>query len=432
MWAIMKLSDLCTKTIKDTSSADVSRNAQLLTRAGYINKLMAGVYSYLPLGCRVLNKVENIVREEMNAIGAQEILMPALQPKEIWETTGRWDKVDVLFKLSGQGDRDLALGPTHEEVVTPLIGSYIQSYRDLPKKVYQIQTKFRNEPRAKSGLLRGREFRMKDMYSFHVDQRGLDEFYEQAIQAYKNVYKRCGLGELTLLTYASGGIFSKYSHEFQTITPYGEDVVYRIPGTDVAINREIIEDKEVLSELIPDYKDGDEAKLEELKAIEVGNIFKLGSRFTDSFGVEFAGADGQKGKVVMGCYGIGPSRVMGTIAEVLSDDKGLIWPDEVAPFHVHLVSLCRDEGEVKICNDLYQQLRSLGIDVLYDDRQGVQTGEKLADADLIGVPLRVLVSKKTITQNAVEVKGRLDQESQMVATTELLGYIRSKFIHLKH
>ena len=432
MWAIMKLSDLCTKTIKDTSSADVSRNAQLLTRAGYINQLMAGVYSYLPLGCRVLNKVENIVREEMNAIGAQEILMPALQPKEIWETTGRWDKVDVLFKLSGQGDRDLALGPTHEEVVTPLIGSYIQSYRDLPKKVYQIQTKFRNEPRAKSGLLRGREFRMKDMYSFHVDQKGLDEFYEQAIQAYKNVYKRCGLGELTLLTYASGGIFSKYSHEFQTITPYGEDVVYRIPGTDVAINREIIEDKEVLTELLPDYKDGDEAKLEELKAIEVGNIFKLGSRFTDSFGVEFAGADGQKGKVVMGCYGIGPSRVMGTIAEVLSDDKGLIWPNEVAPFQVHLVSLCRDDVDVKICNDLYQQIQYLGIDVLYDDRQSVQAGEKLADADLIGIPLRIFVSKKTIAQNAVEIKGRLDNESQMVATTDLFGFISSKFGHLKH
>ncbi len=426
----MKLSNLCTKTIKDTGSADVSRNAQLLTRAGYINKLMAGVYSYLPLGFRVLNKVENIVRQEMNAIGAQEILMPALQPRAIWETTGRWDKVDVLFKLSGQGDRDLALGPTHEEVVTPLIGSYIQSYRDLPKAVYQIQTKFRNEPRAKSGLLRGREFRMKDMYSFHVDQRGLDEFYDQAIQAYKNVYKRCGLGELTLLTYASGGIFSKYSHEFQTITPYGEDTVYRIPETDIAINREIIEDKGVLSELMPDYKDGDEANLEELKAIEVGNIFKLGSRFTDSFGVEFAGADGQKGKVVMGCYGIGPSRVMGTIAEVLSDDKGLIWPSEVAPFQVHLVSLCRGEAEVKICNDLYQQMQSLGIDVLYDDRQDVQTGEKLADADLIGIPLRVLVSKKTIAQNAVEVKGRLDNESQMVATTDLLDLLQKSAFNI--
>lgn len=422
----MKLSDLCTKTIKYSSDTDVSRNAQLLTRAGYINQLMAGVYSYLPLGYRVLNKIENIVRQEMNAIGAQEILMPALQPKEIWETTGRWNKVDVLFKLNGQGDRELALGPTHEEVVTPLMGSFIQSYRDLPKKVYQIQTKFRNEPRAKSGLLRGREFRMKDMYSFHVDQQGLDEFYEQATHAYKKVYQRCGLGELTLLTYASGGIFSKYSHEFQTITPYGEDVVYRIPGTDIAINREIIEDKEILSELMHAYKEGDEAELEELKAIEVGNIFKLGSRFTDSFDVAFAGTDGQKGKIMMGCYGIGPSRVMGTIAEVLSDDKGLVWPNEVAPFHVHLVSLCRDESEIQMCNTLYQQLQSSGIDVLYDDRQGIQTGEKLADADLIGIPLRVLMSKKTIAQSMVEVKGRSDHESQLIAISGIENYIFSK------
>lgn len=423
----MKLSDLCTKTIKYSSDTDVSRNAQLLTRAGYINQLMAGVYSYLPLGFRVLNKIENIVREEMNAIGAQEILMPALQPKEIWETTGRWNKVDVLFKLNGQGDRELALGPTHEEVVTPLMGSFIQSYRDLPKKVYQIQTKFRNEPRAKSGLLRGREFRMKDMYSFHVDQHGLDEFYEQTIQAYKNVYKRCGLGELTLLTYASGGIFSKYSHEFQTITPYGEDVVYRIPGTDIAINREIIEDKGILSELMTDYKEGDEEGLEELRAIEVGNIFKLGCRFTDSFGITFAGADGQKGKVVMGCYGIGPSRVMGTIAEVLSDNRGLIWPNEIAPFHAHLVSLCRDEGNINICNAIYKKLQSSGVDVLYDDRQGIQAGVKLADADLIGVPLRIVVSKKNIEKNLIEVKERLNEESLLLSILEFENYMLTRF-----
>lgn len=410
----MKLSSLCTKTIKDSSSADVSRNAQLLTRAGYINKLMAGVYSYLPLGWRVLNKVENIIREEMNAIGSQEILMPALQPKDIWETTGRWDKVDVLFKLIGQGDRDLALGPTHEEVVTPLIGGYIQSYRDLPKSVYQIQTKFRNEPRAKSGLLRGREFRMKDMYSFHVDQDGLDAFYEKATIAYKNVYKRCGLGDLTLMTYASGGVFSKYSHEFQTITPYGEDVVYRIAGTDIAINKEVMGDKEILKELMPDYKDGDESKLEELKAIEVGNIFKLSTRFTDAFGVGFTDANGEKGQVIMGCYGIGPSRVMGTVAEVLSDDKGLIWPEEIAPFDIHLVSLCRDESEIQSCDAIYNKLTALGMDVLYDDRQGVQTGEKLADADLIGIPLRVLISKKTLAQNAVEVKKRTADTSDIM------------------
>lgn len=418
----MRLSDLVTKTLKDVSSADISRNAQLLTRAGYVNKLMAGVYSYLPLGLRVLNKIENIIRDEMNAIQAQEILMPALQPKEIWETTGRWNKVDVLFKLNGQGDRELALGPTHEEAVTPLIGGYIQSYRDLPKKVYQIQTKFRNEPRAKSGLLRGREFRMKDMYSFHGDQAGLDDFYEQSIQAYKNVYKRCGLGDLTLLTYASGGIFSKYSHEFQTITPYGEDVVYRVPGTDIAINREIMDDRAVLAELIPNYKDGDETSLEELKAIEVGNIFKLGPRFTDSFDVCYTSANGNKEKVFMGCYGIGPSRVMGTIAEVLSDEKGLVWPEEVAPFQVHLISLCRDDSDIQACNELYHQLKSKGVDVLYDDRLGIQAGEKLADADLIGIPLRVVVSKKTLAEKSVECKKRRETINSIIKI--------SNFMHL--
>nr|HPQ50739.1 prolyl-tRNA synthetase [Alphaproteobacteria bacterium] len=320
----MRLSALVTKTVKDVSQSDVSRNAQLLTKAGFVDQLMAGVYSYLPMGLRVLSNIENIIREEMETIGAQEILMPALQPREIWDQTERWNKVDVLFKLKGAGDRDLALGPTHEEVVTPLIGRFIQSYRDLPKAVYQIQTKFRNEPRAKSGLLRGREFRMKDMYSFHMDQRGLDDFYELAIEAYKNVYRRCGLGDSTLLTYASGGVFSKYSHEFQTVTPYGEDIVYRVPDTDIAINKELMNDRDALAGIIPNYKEGDEKNLEELKAIEVGNIFKLGSRFTDSFNVEYAGVDGEKRKVVMGCYGIGPSRIMGTIAEVLSDDRGLV------------------------------------------------------------------------------------------------------------
>ncbi len=407
----MRLSALSTKTVKDVSKADVSRNAQLLTQAGFIDQLMAGVYSYLPLGMKVLSNIENIIREEMNAMGAQEILMPALQPREIWDTTGRWDQVDVLFKLKGAGDRDLALGPTHEEVVTPLMGRFIQSYRDLPKAVYQIQTKFRNEPRAKSGLLRGREFRMKDMYSFNSDQKGLDDFYELAIEAYKNVYRRCGLGDLTLVTYASGGVFSKYSHEFQTITEYGEDVIYRIPGTDIAINKEIIDDKDALAGIIPNYKDGDEKNLEELKAIEVGNIFKLGSRFSDAFNIKFADEGGKQGAVHMGCYGIGPSRVMGTIAEVLSDERGLVWPDEVAPYHVHLVSLCRDESDISRCEEIYAKLQSLGISVLYDDRQGVQAGAKLGDADLMGMPRRVVVSAKTLAENSVEFKARGDQNA---------------------
>jgi prolyl-tRNA synthetase len=304
----MRQSSLVTKTSKETSKEEPSRNAQLLVRAGFINRLMAGVYSFLPLGNRVLQNIEQIVREEMNGLGAQEILMPALHPREIWDKTGRWDKVDVLFRFKGQGDRDLCLGPTHEEVVTPLVGNFIRSYRDLPTAVYQIQTKFRNEVRAKSGLLRGREFRMKDLYSFHTSLEDLDQYYERAIEAYKRVFVRCGLGERTVVTFASGGIFSKYSHEFQTITEYGEDVVFRVPGKDLAINRELIEDEEVLSELVPtDSATGKRMALEELKSIEVGNIFKLGSRFSDAFGLSYLDAAGARQPIYMGCYGIGPS-----------------------------------------------------------------------------------------------------------------------------
>lgn len=428
----MKISQLLTKTTKDISRSDVSRNAQLLTRAGYIHKLMAGVYSFLPLGLRTLNKIENIIRQEMDMVGAQEVLMPALQPKEIWETTERWNKVDVLFKLSGQGDRDLALGPTHEEVVTPLVTNFVKSYRDLPKSVYQIQTKFRNEPRAKSGLLRGREFRMKDMYSFHTSQDNLDAFYTRATAAYKNIYKRCGLGDITLLTYASGGIFSRYSHEFQTITPYGEDIVYRIPGSDIAVNKEIISDQTVLAELIPNYKPGDEEKLEELKAIEVGNIFKLGSRFCDAFGASYTDDQGKNNPIVMGCYGIGPSRVMGTIAECLSDERGLIWPAAIAPYSVHLVSLSRDSGEIARCDEIYDQLRSLSIDVLYDDRVGVQAGEKLADADLIGLPHRIVVSKKTLAENKVEWKQRASSESVLLSLADFLDHLNDSYMDQTH
>lgn len=415
----MRVSELVTHTLKETGKSDVSRNAQLLTRAGYINKLMAGAYSFLPLGLRVLNKIENIIREEMNGIGGQEILMPALQPREIWDQTGRWDKVDVLFKLKGQGDRDLALGPTHEEVVTPLVTSFVQSYKDLPVAVYQLQTKFRNEPRAKSGLLRGREFRMKDLYSFHATQDDLDNFYERVSAAYHRIYQRCGLGETTLLTYASGGIFSRYSHEFQTITPFGEDIVYRIPGTSIAINKEIISDKDALAEIIPGYKDGDEKGFEELKAIEVGNIFKLSSRFTESFGAFYTDENGTQQKIVMGCYGIGPSRVMGTIAECLSDDRGLVWPHEIAPFQVHLVSLCRDASEIEMCDRIYEDLRNQGVDVLYDDRTAPRAGEKLADADLMGVPHRLVVSSKTLSQNSVELKKRQADVATLISIEKI-------------
>lgn len=417
----MKFSQLVTRTSKQISQEEPSRNAQLLVRAGYVDKMMAGVYSYLPLGMRVLNNIENIIRQQMEAIDGQEVLMPALQPREPWDKTQRWDKIDVLFKLKGAGDRDFCLGPTHEEAVTPLITQFLQSYKDFPKSVYQIQTKFRNEPRAKSGLLRGREFRMKDLYSFHTNPEDLDAYYERAIQTYKKVFERCGLGHLTLVTYASGGVFSKYSHEFQAVTPYGEDVVYRVPGTDIAINKEIIDDQEALAAIIPNYQPGDESKLEEVKAIEIGNIFKLGTKFPDSFERNFVDANDSSQKIWMGCYGIGSSRVMGTIAEVLSDDKGLVWPEEVAPYKLHLCSLFRSAEEMGPAQELYQKLTDAGISVIWDDRLGVRAGQKFGDADLLGMPHRVVISSKTVEQGKVEYKARTSDDAQMLALEELIA-----------
>ena len=334
-------SSLVTKTVREAPAEEDSINASLLLRAGFIRKHMAGTYSFLPLGMRVLMKIEQIIREEMNAIGAQEILMPALQPADPWQRTGRWDKMDdILFKLTGAGERELTLGPTHEEIVTPLIGGFIGSHRDLPVLVFQIQTKFRNEPRAKSGLLRGREFRMKDMYSFHASEADLDGYYETAQAAYANVFRRCGLGAITCLTYASGGAFSKYSHEYQTLAATGEDTIFLCEPCNMAINKEIAAD---LGGACPAC--GNKALREE-RAIEVGNIFKLMTRFSEAFGLSFQDEDGRRqDQVYMGCYGIGSSRLIGAIVETSHDAGGIIWPRTVAPYEAHLVSLARTPEE---------------------------------------------------------------------------------------
>ncbi len=414
----MKQSKLFTKTQKDISKDETSINAQFLLRGGFVDRLTAGVYSYLPLGLRVLNKIENIVREEMNAVGGQEILMPALHPRENWDTTGRWDVVDVLFKLSGAGEKEYALGATHEEVVTPLLQKSVTSYKDLPTSVYQIQTKFRNEARAKSGILRGREFRMKDLYSFHVDQADLDRYYEEVRQAYIRIYQRCGLGDVTYYTYASGGAFSKFSHEFQSVTPAGEDHIYICEKCNVALNKEVIE------EIGMQCPECSEKNLKEEKAIEVGNIFKLGTKFSDAFGFSFQDEADQAQPVIMGCYGIGPSRVMGTIVEIHHDDNGIIWPKNIAPYQVHLISLCRDEQIAK-ADEIYTTLLAQGIEVLYDDREGVRAGEKFADSDLLGIPVRLVVSPKTIEKNSVEVKMRTSGESSFVALSELAEFLKS-------
>ncbi len=408
----MKQSFLFTKTIKEIPKDETSYNAQTLIRAGFIDKLGAGIYTFLPLGLRVLNKINNIIREEINSVGGQEVLMPALTPKEIWQTTDRWENFDALFKLFGSDDKEYALGATHEEIVTPLAQKFTLSYRDLPFSIYQIQTKFRNEKRAKAGLLRGREFSMKDLYSFHVSQEDLDIYYEKVKQVYFNIYKRLGLGDITYLTYASGGAFSKYSHEFQTICSAGEDIIYICQKCKTAINREIIEEQKDCPECgSNDFK--------EEKAIEVGNIFKLGTKFSKSFGFQYKNQSDDIGDIIMGCYGMGPSRILGTIVEVYHDDKGIIWPDNIAPFSIHLISLKQNEEAEKI----YQKLISAGFDVLYDDRDEISAGEKFADADLIGCPVRLVLSSKTLTDNKIEFKARKNNNLELINIDDLLKFL---------
>jgi len=557
----MLQSKLFGKTQKQPPKDEVSVNAQLLTQAGFIDKLAAGIYSYLPLGLKVLNKIKNIVREEMEAIGGQEILLPALTPKANWQTTGRWNSLDILFKLKGAGDKDFALGPTHEEIVTPLAKKFINSYKDLPVTIYQIQDKFRNEPRAKSGLLRGREFSMKDFYSFHQDQKSLEEYYEKVLAAYLKIFARCGLD--VKIVEASGGSFSHRSHEFQVFTPYGEDIVFSCPNCGINQNREIAvgnpnvpeakEDQKKMEKvavkrgksvkedvalfnlsmykslknvvyktkdgllavairgdlsvsdvklaaylndfkirmasdeelkkagLVPGFispvkntklkfiadnsittvnnfltganeidKDyinanlgvdfeikqiGDFAeiisgytcqecnhKLVENKAIEVGNIFKLNDRFSNPFDLKYIDEKGKNQTVLMGCYGIGPSRVMGSVVEVYHDKNGIVWPKNVTPADVHLLQIGPDKAVANMAQKVYDKLLKAGIDVLFDDRQDSTTGQKFADADLIGIPVRLVVSAKT--GEKVEIKNRNSDQAELLSLEEAISMIK--------
>jgi len=412
----MRQSLLFSKTRKHAPSDEVAKNAQLLIRAGYLHKEMAGVYTYLPLGLRVLENVNRIIREEMNAIGGQELLLSALQDKEVWTATDRWDSeaVDVWFKTALQNDTELGLAFTHEEPITRMMRDHVSSYRDLPVYAYQIQTKFRNEVRAKSGIMRTREFPMKDLYSFDRDQASLNAFYEKATEAYARIFARVGIGDITYKTFASGGSFSKFSHEFQTISDAGEDTIYVDPDTHIAVNEEVCTD-EVLTEIGLVRE-----KLVQHTSIEVGNIFKLGTRFSEPLGLSYKDEGGKEHPVVMGSYGIGPSRLMGTVAEALSDDKGLVWPKEVAPFAVHLVRLGEEEQVVSAADSLYATLQAQGLSVLYDDR-AVRPGEKFADSDLIGIPVRVIVSVKTIEAGAYEVVLRSTGDVRRQTEEELLA-----------
>lgn len=411
----MRQSQLFTKTRRDAPTDEVSKNAQLLIRAGFINKEMSGVYDYLPLGLIVLNKIVNIIRDEMNSLGGQEVSMSSLQRPELWSKTDRWENtnVDSWFKTKLKEGADLGLAFTHEEPITNMMEQFIPSYKDLPVYVYQFQTKFRNETRAKSGIMRAREFLMKDLYSFSRTEEEHDNFYEKVAKSYEKIFNKVGIGDKTFRTFASGGSFSKFSHEFQTVCEAGEDIIYIHRGKNIAINKEVYID-EVFNELGVKKDD-----LEEAKAIEVGNIFSLSTKFSKPLLCQFTNENGENVNPIMGSYGIGPGRLMGTIVELLSDDKGIVWPKEVSPFAVHLVRLGENEATVKFTDELYLDLQKKGVEVLYDDRD-LRPGEKFADSDLIGIPIRFVVSDKTVAEGKVEIKKRTESESNLVSKEEAL------------
>lgn len=411
----MRQTLLFTKTKKEAPTDEVAKNAQLLIRAGYIYKNMAGAYSFLPLGLRVVEKINRIIREEMNAIGGQEMYMPSLQDPELWKKTDRWndEKVDVWFKSQLQAGGDIGFGWTHEEVVTDIMRQYVSSYKDLPFSVYQIQTKFRNEVRAKSGIMRTREFWMKDLYSFAATDEQHNEIYEAVAQAYERIFDRIGIGELTYKTFASGGAFSKFSHEYQTLADAGEDVVYVNKEKGVAVNEEVLEVADLTE--IGVTKD----ELVKHKSIEVGNIFSLGTKFSEAIGLTFKDETGESKPVIMGSYGIGPARSMGTVVDLHSDDKGIVWPESIAPFQVHLVGLNLEDAEIRDwAEGVYNGFIDRGVEVLFDDRD-VRPGEKFADSDLLGLPYRVVVSRKGKESGTFEVVTRKTGEVRTLTEEEL-------------
>lgn len=405
---------------KNKSAHAESISHDLLTRAGYIDQLMSGVYSFLPLGFKVLKNIERIIRKNMEMIGGQELLLPVLQPRENWVKTNRIViEREILFLAKGNGDKEYVLGPTHEEVITPLAKKIVFSYRDLPLHVFQIQDKLRDELRPKSGLLRVKEFIMKDLYSFHATQKDLEEYYEKVAKAYEKIYKECGIGRMTYRTFASGGSFSKYSDEFQTVTDAGEDLIYICKKCSLAINKEIKAEN-------PTCTKCGNREFEEKKAVEVGNIFKMGTRYSAPFELKFTDRDGEDKPVLMGCYGIGLGRLMGAIVEICHDEQGIIWPLSVAPFAVHLIQIENTAAVKKAAQKLYTDLRGQNIEVLYDDRSNKTPGEKFAESDLLGIPYRAIVSEKTLAKNSAEVKERKSNNTQLIKLKQLPKIINSK------
>ena len=408
----MLQSKLFTKTLKTFPKDEEAINAKLLIRGGFIRKSSSGVYVYLPLALRVLDKINRIIREEMNAIGAQELLMPALVAKEYWDKSRRWH-TDIAYEFKSPFGEEFALGWTHEEVISSMAAHFINSYKDLPAAVYQIQTKFRAEPRAKNGLLRGREFLMKDLYSFHADKESLDNYYQQVIAAYQKILKRLGLK--ARITEASGGAFTKeYTHEFQVLAPAGEDLIFYCVQCDFSQNKEIA----IVQNGNRCPKCGGD--IQSSSAIEVANVFKLGTRYSDAFNLAFTDEKGSRHPVVMGSYGIGPTRILATLVEVYNDPKGIIWPAAAAPYKVHLIEI-RGSGTESRCKRIYNQLKKAGTEILYDDRD-VSAGEKFADADLLGMSWRAVISEKTGAK--VELKKRGSEKFSLISPTQLLKQLK--------
>lgn len=419
----IRLSELFTKTSKTLPADETSRNAQLLIQAGYVHKVMAGVYAYTPLGLRVLENIKQVVREEMNSLGAQELIMSSLQRPETWEITDRWDddKVDIWFKTRLKDESVLGLAWSHEEPIIEMMKHHIESYKDLPANVYQFQSKLRNELRAKSGVMRGREFIMKDMYSCSIDAEQHEKFYNDCITAYNKVYERLGIGDDTYVTFASGGAFTKFSHEFQTVCEAGEDIIYLHKGKNLAVNEEVLDDESL--EKLGVKKE----ELEKVKSAEVGNIFNFGTHKSEQTGFAFTNESGEKQYVHLGSYGIGITRLIGVIAEKFADDKGLVWPDAVAPAKVQLIALGADAEVSRTADGIYDTLQNQSISVIYDDRDG-SAGEKFADADLLGTPVRLVVSKKTLGQEvpSVELKKRSSSEAEFIPVDALADILSSK------
>jgi len=420
----MRQSQLFPKTLKEAPKDAVAVNHQLLVRAGFINQLITGSWTILPLGWRAITKICQVIREEMDATGAQEILMPLMHPKEIWNETGRWDSAaEVMYKLKDTREKEFALSFTHEEIFLDLTRKYLQSYADLPIRLYHFSTKFRNEPRATAGILRGREFLMKDLYSIHASQEDFLQYYEEVSDAYLKIFQRLGLK--VVMTEAAGGVFTQNrTREYQVITSVGEDTIFVCSQCQSAFNKEIFTGK--AGDQCPKCQKG---KLDEQRAIEVGNIFPFGTHYSEKMQVYFTDQDGTRKPVWFGSYGIGTTRLLGALVEVFHDEKGIVWPRIVAPFPVHLLQLEESEKVRPAAEKLYADLQEQSVEVLYDERSDKSAGEKFADADLIGLPLRVIVSERSLKDNACELKGRAEATGRLVkfsgAIKEITAFTKS-------